>query len=225
MHSLSYSALFAILLSCGPAAASTVYIDSQAGLPTTVGNRTTVAIQTHSAWQPNHPINPGDPNDQSALWISYAATGFGDAVFVPYGGTAPVGSILYTFVSGAGTLRLNVWADDTAGVLLDGSTYLALPVFSQSICSGAPIGCRPEDAGQLTAQLTAGTHTLQFDLYQTGTGSTTFSNPLGLLFTGTAPGPDEVIQDAPEPVSFWLTGSALIAAAVLTRRRRSGPRR
>jgi hypothetical protein len=220
MHSLAYTALpaVALLLSCGYAAASTVYIDSRAGLPAS-GNLTTVTIQTHSAWQANHPINPGDPSDQSAVWISYAATGFGDTVFVPYGGTTAVGSILFTFASAAGMLRLNVWADDTAGVLLDGSTYLALPVFSQSICSGAPIGCRPEDAGQLTAQLTAGTHTLQFDLYQTGTGANTSSNPLGLLFTGTAPGPDEVIQDAPEPVTFWLAGSGLIAAAMIIKAR------
>ncbi len=212
-------AIAALLISSGLASASIIHLVSIPGLETGFSDKVTVAITPEpSAWQHNHPVNPGDPAETSAVWISYDLTGYGDAVFVPYGGQTPVGSIFQSFISGAGTMYLNVWADDTAGVFLDGVSLKA-PVFSQSICSGAPIGCRPQDAGVIVTELTAGSHTLQFDLYQTGTGTTTNANPTGLLFTGTAPGADEPIETAPEPVSFLLLGSGLIATGVFARRR------
>jgi len=99
---------------------------------------------------------------------------------------------------------LNVWADDTADVKLDGN-YLAHSVFTQSICSGQAIGCLPEDVGQFMIPLSAGEHTLEFVLYQVGTGTNTTSNPFGLLFTGTAPAP------TPEPAAFGLMGVGLLA--------------
>jgi hypothetical protein len=199
----------AILISClvntgVVSRADVVELDSRQGLPTSLPGIYSVTITPHPLWQPNNPTNPGDSTDSSAVWISDAKTGYGDSQFQPYMGTTPVVSIFDNFQSGQGTLHLNVWADDTADVLLDG-TYLAHAVFTQSICSGQPIGCQPQDDAQLTSFLTTGTHQLQFNLYQVGTGTDTTSNPFGLLFTGTAPAP------VPEPSFLIPLGCAFLA--------------
>ena len=129
----------AILLSamawCGMASAATILIDSQQGLFTNFAGVETVAITPHSAWEPNHPTNPGDASDSAAVWISFADTGFGGTHFQPSAGTTPVVTIFDTFQSGAGMLSLYVWADDTASVLLDGNLLMPA-VFTQSVCSG-----------------------------------------------------------------------------------------
>jgi hypothetical protein len=200
------------LLLSGFAQAGTIYIDSVPGLPTSLpGYPTTVAITPHPQWQPNNPINPGDNLDDSAVWISYAPTGYGDSHFQPYQGTVPVVSIYSSFISGAGFLDLKVWADDTADVKLDGN-YLKTAVFTQSTCSGQPIGCRPQDFELFTVPLTAGSHTLEFVLYQVGTGADTTNNPMGLLFTGTAP------SEVPEPGVLSLVGLGLVGVGLMRRR-------
>ena len=152
---------------------------------------------------------PGDSNDTSAVWISYDHTGYGEGVFQPKSDT-PI-SIFQPFTSGAGFLILKVWADDTAEVFLDGVSLIN-PVFTQSICSGSPIGCRPQDFGALSSSLKAGPHTLEFTLYQVGTGTDNISNPFGLLYTGTAPA-------VPEPATLFLAGGALLAIGLARRRR------
>jgi len=197
----------------GTIQANVINLDSQPGLSNTKTSAT-VAITPNSAWQANHPVNPGNAADHSAVWISYALTGYGDPHFQPYMGTTPVVSIFDNFVSGAGVLHLNVWADDTAQVFLDGISLIN-PKFTQSTCSGQPIGCVPADVGVLSHALTAGSHTLEFAVYQTGTGTSTTTNPFGLLFTGTATAPDPV----PEPGTLLLAGAVLVAAGLIRKRR------
>lgn len=192
--------------------ASTINLDSRPGLANTL-TAGTVAIALHPAWQLNHPVNPGNAGDISAVWISYALTGYVDPVFSPELGTTPVVSIFQDFTSGAGSLLLRVWADDTAEVLLDGVSLIA-PKFTQSTCSGQPIGCMPDDAGLLSSGLTAGAHQLEFKLFQVGSGTDTKGNPFGLLYTGTATAP------APEPGSLELTGSVLLAVVMMKKRAR-----
>ncbi len=217
MRLLNLAALTsAALFFGGTALGSSIVLDSRSGLQTNKGTTTVTITPQQPAWQTNNPVNPGDPTDNSAVWISFDRTGWGDPVFVGYGGETAVFSVYDSFVSGAGMLTLKVWADDTAGVYLDGNLIKA-PLFTQSICSGAPIGCRPEDAGIFNLPISAGPHTLTFDVYQTGNGGDSTSNPIGLLFTGTAPGAD--IHPTPEPVSFVLIGSGLIATGILRRRR------
>ncbi|MBS1858199.1 MAG: hypothetical protein JST11_22705 [Acidobacteria bacterium] len=171
---------------------------------------TTVAIGVHPLWQANHPVNPGVPGDSSAVWISYEDSGYQGTQFQPYKGTVPVFALTQTFDASAGeTLKLHVWADDTAGVFLDG-TQLKAPVFTQSTCSGQPIGCRSQDLGNFSVQLaTSGSHTLRFDVYQVGTGGDTTSNPMGLLYTGAVPDGG---------MTLMLLGSALVGIETLRRK-------
>jgi hypothetical protein len=207
-----------ILLVASFAAAGTINLDSAAGLTTVCRGGavfscgTSVTVTPHPAWQSNNPVNPGDPSDTSAVWISYADTGYSGSQFQPYQGTTPVVSIFDNFTSGAGLFTLNVWSDDTADVILDGN-YLMHAVFTQSTCSGQPIGCRPQDAGVFSQSIGAGSHTLEFVMYQVGTGTGTVSNPFGLLFTGTAP------SATPEPSSMLLLGTGLIGVAGSIRRK------
>jgi len=174
---------------------------------------TTVAIGVHPAWQPNHPVNPG-ASDNSAVWISYQPSGFGDVGgFVPYKGTTPVFALEQTFAATSGqTLKLHVWADDTAGVYLD-NIQLKAPMFTQSTCSGQPIGCRSQDLGTFNEVLNQGTHTLRFDVFQVGTGTTTSTNPIGLLYTGA------VVPDG--GVTLMLLGGALVGLETLRRKLRA----
>ena len=202
---------------CGAASAATLAVDSQPGLFTSFAGVKTVAISLHSAWEPNYPENPGDPTDHAAVWISYADTGFGGTQLQRPGGTTAVATIFDTFQSSAGMLMLYVWADDSAAVRLDGDLLMPA-VFTQNVCSGQAIGCRPQDNGAIAAALSEGQHTLSFVLYQVGTGLDSYSNPLGLLFTGTAPAPTlnnafPGDSDAPEPATWGLIAGGLALLA------------
>lgn len=216
---------------CGIGSAGTILIDSQEGLFTSFANVATVAITPHPAWEPNNPVNPGDPNDGSAIWISYADTGYGGSEFQPSAGESPVATVFDTFRSGAGMLTIYVWADDTAGILLDGNLLMPA-VFTQSTCSGQPIGCRPQDYGAITAALSEGQHTLSFVMYQVGTGTDSFSNPMGLLFTGTAPAPasngnlfgaSAAADAVPEAATWGMIAGGLGVLAWMRYQRRRGP--
>ena len=177
-----------------------------------------VATNPHPLWEPNHPANPGQATDTSAVWISYADTGYLGSYFQAEKDTIPVFNWTEYFSTvGNATLYLKVWADDTARIILDGNV-IKDPVFTQSICSGQPIGCQPNDFQYFNYSLAAGTHTLGIDTYQVGSGTDTGSNPMGLLFTGSVNGQVTV----PEPTALLLTvlmASLVFAGTSILRKR------
>src|SRR5215470_8975383 len=85
--------------------ADLLYLDSHSGLSTSLGPAT-VAVSPHPAGQPDNPENPGDLRDHSAVWVSFADTGYRGSVLQPYQGTTPVVSVFDTFLSDSGTLKL-----------------------------------------------------------------------------------------------------------------------
>ena len=77
----------------------------------------------------HHRYEQNDPEGRGAAWVSYGDTGwYGLEMAPPAGteanpdGTAVIMSVFETFSFGdlGGSLELSVWADDTAGVWLDG---------------------------------------------------------------------------------------------------------
>jgi len=185
------------------------------GAPLGAGPCAITVISPHPAWQPAG----------AGQWISYADTGHTGATLAPPSGTTPVFSVFEAFsVSGPSTLSLSVWADDTAGVLLNGNLLRPLsgsaPNFTQSTCARGALGCEPREAGIFNAALSAGSHTLEFQVYQVGTGQTPRSNPFGLLYEGSVdldgPGPAAV----PVPMAGALAATG-IAGLLLMRGRRT----
>ena len=152
----------------------------------------TVVTQEHPAWQQLPVINPVYPSDSSAQWIGAVDSGYQGTQFVPYNPNAPVYLITsnpFTTGQNGGTLDLDVWADDTVNVLLvHGATaeLISPPATAlNNTCQPVPIGCTSLNEGVLIdSLLPSTTYTLEFQVWQTGTGIGTTSNPTALLYTG-----------------------------------------
>lgn len=185
-------------------------------LPTTCAGGF-VAIDPNSAWQPN---NPGG---SSAVWVSYTAgTGSGGVVVTP-NVLPPLtpGNATETFTigipAGFGVLNLLVWADDTAGLRLDGSAvYLASTTPGASApnpvqgvnCANGGLTCTAGGGAAFSIPLGGLAHTLAFDVFQRSGAS------FGLLYQG-----DLTPTPIPEPATMFLVGSVLAGVGVVSRRR------
>jgi hypothetical protein len=164
-------------------------------------------IDDHNLWKQN-----GDADLNGAAWISYANTGVGGDTLAPLAGETSVFTVIETFEANIGDmLYLDIWADDTAGVLIDGITLFS-PNFSQNICADGSIGCEPDEFGTVSYTFaSSGIHSLSFDVYQVGTGTNPDVNPFGLLYSGT-------LTSVPEPSVLVLLGLGLLGIG-LTRRK------
>lgn len=195
-----------------------------AGVPIGNGPCNVVIVDEHPLWQPSG----------TGQWISYADTGYKGTVLAPPSGTTWVFSVFEQFtVIAPSSLTLSVWADDTAGVLLDGVMLAPLtgsaPNFVQQTCAKGSLGCEPAEAGVFTSALTAGAHTLEFQVYQVGTGPTPALNPFGLLYEGdTGAGALGVVSAGPSaavvplPASGLLLVGAVAGVGAAFRRGRTG---
>lgn len=192
-----------LALSCQ---AATINLDSQPGLMNNI-TAETVAIGPHPWWEPNH------PNGSDAVWISYADTGYGGAVYQPLSIPFPAVTITQQFTSGAGSFRLQAWADNTAWVFLDG-VHLTN--------RNAEVGFAPGDFGAFAEEIAAGAHRLDFEVFQGEDPghSNTIDNPFGLLYTGFAPDPYHGGPHAtPEPGTVVLLAAGLGLLAIGRRKR------
>ncbi len=172
---------------------------------------TNVLINPHPLWQAN----------SASKWISYALTGNGQTSPANVSGTitggsakTPTARFFETFtingIPGSGSIQ--VWADDTARVSLNGTVLFEANPVQGGACANGPIGCLPQN-GQtinLTPHLIAGLNTLQFDVYQRGGG------PFGLLYNGRVD-----FSQVPEPSSLALVGGALVSAVISLKRRQA----
>jgi hypothetical protein len=221
MSARRFAWLFGFLAAAATATATTITLDSKSGLNVYVyGSENwtnTVAIAAHPAWMPNNPTNPGDPTDNSAVWISYADTGYQGSNFQPYEGTTPVMNIVQTFSAGAGLFTFKIWADDAVTVTLDGNVLLNA-MFTPDQRQGQFGGFKPDSFGLISTPILDGTHTLSINAFQVGTGPNTTNNPFGVLFTGVYPEDPPPMQNNPEPASLALIGTGLVGFAVWRRR-------
>jgi PEP-CTERM motif len=201
------------ILVFGVTEAPAVAFDSGAGLPGVTCAPTLcpggfVAITPDPAWQPN---NTGPST--GAAWVSFANTGNGGSsplnVSLPLIHANATESFTVHVNAGFSSLNLLVWADDTAGVSLNGgTTYLNVPDTVQGAhCAATGVSCTGPGTpfaiplGGLAADLT-------FDVFQRAGG------PFGLMFAG-----DLTPTAVPEPTTMLLVGSALAAAGFASRRR------
>jgi hypothetical protein len=118
------------------------------------------------------------------------------------------------FVDGTPTNGvLNVFADDTTSVTLNGTLLKAAGTTTGSHCSANGIGCLSITEGDitLTGELTAGVNTISFDVVQQAGSSYGLDYSGAINYTATA---------TPEPGTIALMGLPLLALG-LARRKRS----
>ena len=147
-------------------------------------------------------------------WISFTNTGdpSSSGFTVVPNGTAVTFTQTFNLVGTITGANLDVLADDTASVWLNG-TELASGNLGGSYptCSSLPIGCLTSTMGvfnfaELQPYLQDGTNTLSFVVYQEAGSS------YGLDYSGT-------VTTTPEPSALMMLGMGLMGIALTARRR------
>ena len=190
---------------CGSAAASTVSILS--GVSAGESNNVTganVAITPADVWA-------SDP--AGAEWISDQNSGVGGTI-IPNSEWSPFATFYQTFtVASRETGTLRIWADDTAGVYLDGGLIKPAEFLMGPACAQTSIGCTQANGYALDFTVSAGEHTFAFPVYQLGGFVSGVLYDIQLNPAGDPPG-----DPTPEPAAFMLTAIGLFGLMLKKRK-------
>jgi hypothetical protein len=190
--------------------ATTIFVDSEAS--NTINNSGHPSVDLTGILHPNPEWAHALP---SSDWISYGPTGDHDdpGYFSPVDGTLVTFTTDFTLSGAITGARLDVLADDSTSVILNGHTLIAADTKHGKRCSNDPVGCLKSTEGvftfaELAPYLVDGVNTLSFGVVQVAGSS------FGLDFAGR-------VNDGatPEPATVGIIGAGLIALASLRRRR------
>src|SRR6185436_17816841 len=141
--------------------------------------------------------------DPAARWVSFANTGIGGIVLPNTDLATPTATFYQDFAvtGGSGVSgSIQVWADDTALVRLDGVVLFAANPTLETRCAAGPIGCRQANGGAIFFSAPGLTHRLEFEVYQRGL------HTFGLMYSGQV---DAIF--IPEPATLAITGIGFAA--------------
>jgi len=202
--------IFCLTLLCVAANATTIYVDSEAS--NTLNNSGHATVDLAGTLHPNPGWAAALPDSD---WISYGSTGdhSDPGFFSPPDGTLVTFTTHFTLIGAITGGGLEVLADDSTSVILNGHTLIAADLAPGTRCSNDPVGCLTSTEGiftfaEIAQYLVDGTNTLSFGVVQVAGSS------FGLDFAGT-------VDDGatPEPATVACIGAGLIAVATLRRRK------
>lgn len=203
--------LFCLLILSVAAHATIIFVDSEASNTLNDSGQPTVdltgLLHPNSAW-----AGAFDGSD----WISYGSTGAsGDpGYFAPANGITVTFTTQFVLSGAINGAYLDVMADDSTSVVLNGHTLIAAVTTPGTTCSADPVGCLTSTEGiftfaELGPYLFDGTNTLAFGVVQVGAYS------FGVDFAG---GIDDAAS-TPEPATVAIIGGGLVVLASLRRRK------
>jgi len=196
----AFAALLILGLALGCQAAVITFASDASATETNLVDGTNEVITPHPVWK---------APTATRKWISYANTGMGLGSFSPANGSYTFKeTFILPMASNSGWL--DVWADDTVEVFLNGTNIKTGNYIPDNACASGPPSCEPTEGAHIVLSglpLVKGLNTLQFDLKQLWGG------PSGLMYEGQ-------ITSTPEPGTMGMMALAGLGLLTLGKIRR-----